>query len=163
MLIAIDTPAYVIVPKFAASVLTPGVRYLIVNTGGILPGSGSFADYDGASVILPSSAELNYFGGIVFLIFDSDDNIIGSLAGQLLEGLPGDPIGTVNGDVTGRVIGNSSSPFIGVGVETSGGGDPLANPVPGSYAPGTAGYLLGKNLNAAISAVIYFLTNLGRR
>ncbi len=39
-------------------------------------------------------------------------------------------------------------------VSSAGGGsDPLLNDVPGSYAAGTAGYILGTNLDAAVSSV----------
>lgn len=47
----------------------------------------------------------------------------------------------------------NTSGTMGQKLNSAGGSaDPLTNPVPGSYAPGTAGFVLGTNLDAAVSS-----------
>lgn len=40
---------------------------------------------------------------------------------------------------------------------SGGGGDPLANAVPGMYAPGTAGFVIGNMLDASMKSVIFWI------
>ena len=51
-----------------------------------------------------------------------------------------------------RDVDNTAPASNSLGEAVNEGGDPLSNPVPGSYAPGTAGKVLGDNLNATVSS-----------
>lgn len=131
----------------AARVLTSGANIALAKGSGIT----GFNDLDAAGVASATwnaaTASYNGAGSFGALIQTNLDAKVSTAVGA----------GFTAADVADAVwdellSGHAISGSAGAGLASAGAaGDPLANNVPGSYAAGTAGYLLGTNLDAKVS------------
>lgn len=142
----------------AVGSVTGAVGSVAGNVGGNVVGSvGSVAGAVGSVTGNVGGSVASVTGAVGSVAGNVGGNVAGSVASVTAAV-------TVGGYSTGQdpatlvldvaAPGHDTAGTIGAAINASGSAsDPLANAVPGSYASGTAGFILGTNLNAAVSAV----------
>jgi hypothetical protein len=151
------------VPSFAAPTPSP----LLFKNGNSAAYSGSAVTQVPPTTLGPgygifdlNATDTNTDGELIFLATDAGGNIVGRAAFQIVEYAPATgPTPTIPDPWVTPLPGAYPPGQAGYILGHEGAGsDPWATPLPGAYPSGQAGNIVGKNLDAAVKAVIYLLT-----